>query len=190
MTHPAVYTRLMSEILAAPLSTPPTFDEAIAHCPYYIACIKEAMRLTPAAPNMFPRIVAQGGLWVEGKFVAEGTEMTCNPYIVHRNKALYGEDAEAFRPERWLENEEKAKEWDILDFGFGFGSRKCLVRRIPMTAIELELTLDDRDKTSRSSSCTRGLWSSCVASSPQLSIRRTRQITSSREECRGLQTAG
>jgi cytochrome P450 len=124
LSNPQVYSKLITEIDAAPLSEIPTYDEALAHCPYYIACVKEAMRLCPAAPNMFPRVVAHGGLQLYGKFAPEGTEITCNPYITHRNKELYGEDAETFRPERWLEDPERATEWEKYDFGFGYGTRK------------------------------------------------------------------
>ncbi|KAI5788669.1 cytochrome P450 [Pyronema domesticum] len=132
LKNPKVYERLMAEIDAAPLSRIPTYDEALEHCPYYIACVKEAMRLCPAAPNMFPRVVASGGLQLYGKFAPEGTEITCNPYITHRNKEMYGEDAEEFRPERWLDNAEKVAEWEKHDFGFGFGSRKCLGQSIAL----------------------------------------------------------
>lgn len=31
------------------------------------------------------------------------TTVGVNPWVVHRNKEVYGEDVEAFRPDRWLE---------------------------------------------------------------------------------------
>jgi cytochrome P450 len=124
LSNPTVYAKLLAEIEVAPLSEIPTYDEVLAHCPYYLACVKEAMRLCPAAPNMFPRVVEPGGLQLYGKFAPEGTEITCNPYITHRNKELYGEDAEIFRPERWLEDPARVAEWEKYDFGFGYGSRK------------------------------------------------------------------
>lgn len=30
-----------------------------------------------------------------------------NPYVVHRSRQVFGEDADFFRPERWLEGDEK-----------------------------------------------------------------------------------
>ena len=40
------------------------------------------MRLNPSAPNIFPRTVGKGGLELEGKWVPEGVEITCNPWLV------------------------------------------------------------------------------------------------------------
>lgn len=34
-------------------------------------------------------------------YVPKGTEMSYSVYSMHRDKSIYGEDAEEFRPERW-----------------------------------------------------------------------------------------
>lgn len=77
---PRVYARLLAELDAATregrLSTVPAYEEVVRHCPYYVACVRETGRLTPSAPNIFPRIVPRGGLELAGTFVPEGFEVT------------------------------------------------------------------------------------------------------------------
>jgi cytochrome P450 len=112
---PEAHRRIMEEIDDADrkglLSRMPQYDEIAANCPFYIASIHEAMRLCPSAPNIFPRVVSEPGLDLNGKFAPSGTEITCNPWLTGRDKTLYGEDAEVYRPDRWLENEQAARDF-------------------------------------------------------------------------------
>lgn len=136
LTNPTYYEKVIAEITekdaAGLLSSIPKYDEVLEHLPYYVACLREAMRMTPAAPNIFPRSVSKGGLNLNGKIVPEGFEVTSNPWVSQRDKDLYGEDSMTFRPERWLEDPEKTKEMDKYDFTWGFGSRVCLGKNIAM----------------------------------------------------------
>ena len=104
MSNLSVYEKLMSEIddamRADHISAIPQYDEVRDHCPYYLACIEETMRLCPAAPTIFPRIVDKGGMMLHGMIVPEGTEITCNPWLVQRDVQIYGEDASIYRQER------------------------------------------------------------------------------------------
>jgi cytochrome P450 len=137
LNNPSTYDKLMAEIDSAtrsrhPSSPIPSYNEATQHLPYYITSIYETMRLCPSVPNIFPRLVSSPGMQLAGKSVAQGVEVTCNPYLVHHDKAIYGPDAEEFRPERWLEDKEKAKQYAKYNFAFGYGSRVCLGRDIAM----------------------------------------------------------
>lgn len=93
---------------------------------YFQACLKEAMRLHPALGQILPRVVPQGGIHLCGTFLPQGTEVGCNAWTVHRDKSVFGEDADIFRPERWLDpDEEKVRNMDRYHFVFGAGSRTC-----------------------------------------------------------------
>jgi len=136
---PGVYQKMMEEIDNASrqglFSEIPQYEEVETHCPYYIAVFRETMRLCPSAPNIFPRIVSEPGMDLYGQRAPAGTEITCNPYFLHRDKALYGEDANEFKPERWLESETRVKQLLKYNFAFGYGTRVCLGKDI--AAIEL-----------------------------------------------------
>jgi cytochrome P450 len=137
MSTPGVYERMMTEIDSATksgnLSVPiPQYDEVLEHCPYYIACVRESMRICPAAPNIFPRIVSSPGLDLFGNFAPAGTEITCNPWMLHRDKRFYGPDANDFKPERWMESEARTRELLKNNFAFGYGPRICLGKDIAL----------------------------------------------------------
>ena len=65
--------------------------------------MKEAMRLHPSVAFQLERVVPVGGADLCGKHVPAGTYVGINAFVVHRDRGVYGEDALAFRPERWLE---------------------------------------------------------------------------------------
>ena len=125
-----VYEKLMAEIDSATragyLSEMPQYLEVQRYCPYYVACMKETMRLHPSAPTIIPRLVSKGGMRFEDKYAPEGTEVTSNIWLVNRDPNIYGKDADIFRPERWLESEKKTAEYNKYSLTFGYGARACL----------------------------------------------------------------
>ena len=40
---------------------------------------------------------------LNGILVGREVEVAANPYVIHRSRKIYGDDAESWRPERWLE---------------------------------------------------------------------------------------
>jgi hypothetical protein len=55
-----------------------------------------------------------------------------NAHVVHRDKRVFGEDADLFNPERWLESEARNKEMEKYLLTFGAGSRTCVGKNISL----------------------------------------------------------
>lgn len=55
-------------------------------------------------------------------FVPKGTNIILSYYALHRDPAVFGDDVEEFRPERW--DQIKPGAWEFM--GFGGGNRACL----------------------------------------------------------------
>ncbi|KAH7254694.1 cytochrome P450 [Fusarium solani] len=138
LKNPGVWERLTDEVLAAGFHgrTPPSYKEVKA-LPYVDAVIREALRMLPGVSMTMERYVPREGFVLpNGDYLPEGTIVGMNPYILARNKSVYGEDADTFRPERWLrdeangETEEQFQKRLLLmnqtDLSFGGGSRICI----------------------------------------------------------------
>lgn len=134
LSNPNVHSRLRAELDAAKLSFPATFEQT-DDLPFLDAVLKEAMRIHPILGGLLERIVPESGLSLpDGRVIAPGTIVGMNPWVVHRNQDVYGQDVEAFRPERWLRHDlESPEAYEIrvkrmreTDFTFGGGSRVCI----------------------------------------------------------------
>lgn len=70
------------------------------------ATIKEAMRLHPGVGFPLERHVPPEGAVLCGKYLPGGTNVSMTAPVVHHDRTIFGDDAESFRPERWLETDE------------------------------------------------------------------------------------
>ncbi|GME25238.1 cytochrome p450 [Neofusicoccum parvum] len=125
--------------------------------PYLDAVIQETFRMHPAAGLLLERVTPPQGITVCGEFIPGGTIVGCNAWVLHRRKEVFGEDAEVYRPERWLDaSPAKLKEMRATMFQFGGGSRTCLGKNISLLEIyklvpsflrrfEVELEKPDQD---------------------------------------------
>lgn len=111
--------------------------------PYLDACIKEAFRVHPAPGLPMERIVPPQGVEIAGRFIPGGTIVGCSAWVYHRNKSIFGEDADVYRPERWLvdesldreKEEARIKEMTGTMLQFGMGSRTCIGKNISLLEI-------------------------------------------------------
>jgi cytochrome P450 len=63
-----------------------------------------------------------GPLGTDPIFVPQGSSVTADMFPLHRDELVFGDDPEAFRPERW--NIIKPSRWEYLPFGGGM--RQCV----------------------------------------------------------------
>ncbi|CAG8214223.1 unnamed protein product [Penicillium olsonii] len=134
ITSPTCYNKLLREIddmdKAGRLSDPVQGNEA-RQMPYLQAVIKEGMRLHPSVGMLMERHVPKGGAIIAGKFIPDGYVVGMNPWVIGRDKHIYGEDADSFRPERWLDADpESLREMERSSLAFGAGSRVCIGKNI------------------------------------------------------------
>lgn len=76
--------------------------------------------------------VPPGGDIIDGKFVPEGVRIASSNWAMTHKKSLFGQDAELFRPERWLEADETraAEMRRTVELIFGYGRWTCAGKSI------------------------------------------------------------
>ncbi|KAI0034635.1 cytochrome P450 [Vararia minispora EC-137] len=118
----------------------PTFAD-LPHLPYMSAMVRELLRwrtgLHFAVPHAYER-----DDWYEGMFIPKGTLCFPNIYVCNLDPDLYGDDAHAFNPARFLDENGKLRPTlpDTFDEGhvsFGFGRRLCIGRHVAVDALSI-----------------------------------------------------
>ena len=138
--NPAIFDRLRQEVAA--LETPlgedrPLFEE-LKGLKYLRAVLNESLRLHPVVPANSRQAITDTtiplGGGIDGKspvFIPNGAIVGYGVYAMHRRKDLYGEDADEFKPERWLDRDGKKglrPGWEYLPFNGG--PRICIGRKL------------------------------------------------------------
>ncbi|MED6144043.1 hypothetical protein PIB30_011836 [Stylosanthes scabra] len=101
-------------------------EENLEKMHYLHAALSETLRLYPALP-VDGKVCFSDDTWPDGFSVKKGDIVGFSPYVMGRMKYLWGEDAEKFRPERWLDqNGVFQKESPFKFTAFQAGPRICL----------------------------------------------------------------
>ncbi len=140
MAAPQAYARLAAEVRAAAaegrISSPVADAEARA-LPYLQAVIREGLRIHPPVAGTMDVLVPPGGDDICGLRVPEGVEVGVSVFAVQRLASVYGDDADMFRPERWLEaGEDEARRmastWALI---FKAGKWQCLGKDVALVEL-------------------------------------------------------
>lgn len=128
LKNPAAYQRAQQEVDNV-IGKGPITVEQLSKIPYINAILRETLRLTPTAPAI--ALQAHEDTIIGGKYeVSKGEPIIAFLPKVHRDPVVYGEDAEAWRPERMLDAEfdRLNKEFPNCWKPFGNGARACIGR--------------------------------------------------------------
>ncbi|KAH7070390.1 cytochrome P450 [Paraphoma chrysanthemicola] len=133
------YYRLVQAEVDAFYSTKQTPD-AITYVqtqelPVLQAVIKEATRLMPSIVFQLLRYAPENFV-VRDYAIPAGTPVGISPIAQNRDQEIWGEDANEFRPARWLEDEEKRRYFESANMTFGGnGPRTCIGKNIALVEI-------------------------------------------------------
>ncbi|ENH72102.1 Pisatin demethylase [Fusarium oxysporum f. sp. cubense race 1] len=93
--------------------------------PYTMACIHENFRINPVFTMPLPRkIMAPGGLVIQGCQIPEKTTVFALNHVVHHNPSVWGKDHGQFIPDRFLSPNSKELQGYLSPFSTGH--RVCI----------------------------------------------------------------
>ena len=79
------------------------------------------MRVHPSNCYPLERVAPPGGAQICGHYIPTGTTVGMMASVINRAQGIYGDDADNFRPERWLEADtEQLKAMDRTFFTVSF----------------------------------------------------------------------
>ncbi|KAI0412586.1 cytochrome P450 [Xylaria grammica] len=138
LRNPDRLKKLEAELMG--LREIPAYSD-VSKLPYLDALIKESMRIFPSSNWPIERLVPAGGVTIAGMSFPEGTSVGCLPSAIHQNKGIYGEDADIFRPDRWLVSDrEQVRVMEAAHMGFSRGRRVCLGQNIAVMQLKKVIT--------------------------------------------------
>lgn len=135
LTNPRIHRKLLAEIDTAVANnaiSSPIQDVEARKLTYLQHCIKEGLRIWPPAVAIIPKRCPPEGDVIAGVPIPGGTNVGYCAWGVMRNKNVFGEDANLFRPERWEEKDPaklKAMQ-ESADMLFSPGKWQCLGKGI------------------------------------------------------------
>ncbi|KAJ7572020.1 cytochrome P450 [Mycena floridula] len=155
--HQSKQERLRQELLKSGLDDP-TFDQLTSPTvlPYLDAVIHEVLRIHPAAtetrrdasendvlPLSVP-VTTRSGQVVSSIAIPKGSHLIAPILGINTFRRFWGPDAEEFKPERWIDSAEPAKEIQAYRHILTFltGPRECLGKHFAMTVLIRNYTFE------------------------------------------------
>lgn len=188
ITNPRVYNKLRAEFDANPWDTPVISDAHARTLPYLQAVVKEGLRIFPPVAALMTKVAPPQGDTFKDIHIPGGTRIGYCGWGIMRDRDTFGDDANEYKPERWIEAspEQLRKMETTLDLVFHAGRYQCLGKAIALMELNkvfptvsiLRLIPFVLEKLIMGISCSRDLISTS-STRPSPGIART-QASSSR----------
>ena len=111
--------------------------------------IKESMRLYPVSASGSSRVCGRDFTTKEGWVIPKGTSVVSHIMMTHRNRKVFGPDADEYHPSRWENPTQAQKDSFLL---FSAGKQNCVGQSlaqaelhciVPMILSEVELEVEE-----------------------------------------------
>ncbi|KAJ5643199.1 uncharacterized protein N7484_005706 [Penicillium longicatenatum] len=142
LCHRDKYKRLVREIRGAFKNPSDIRLARISVLPYLNAVLTETLRIYPPIPAMLPRLVPEGGAFINEAYVPAGVSVSISLYSSF-HASTHFKQAHCFIPERWLTGEESkdfASDNKEAFYPFSHGPRNCLGQHLANAEMRLILT--------------------------------------------------
>ena len=96
--------------------------------------------------RLYPAVVALGRytpkeIKLGKRLLPAGAEITLPVLLIHHDQELWGDDANEFRPDRFLEGVSKATKSRLTYFPFGWGPRICIGQNFALMEAKMALAM-------------------------------------------------
>jgi cytochrome P450/NADPH-cytochrome P450 reductase len=140
LKYPAVLAKAYEEVdrvLGTDPAVSPTFTQ-VHQLQYVSQILKETLRSTPSIPAFTRHSLAEETV-IGGKYkVRKEQPLTLLIYMLHRDKSVWGEDAEEFNPDHFSPEAEQVRPANAFK-PFGSGQRACIGRTFALQEATLVL---------------------------------------------------
>lgn len=140
MRHPDAREKVLSELrltfAEAKDGLPLSFENLqLPYLPYIAAVFNESLRLYPPVPVELKESTAET-TFPDGTWLPKGSVVMWATWAMGRSKSMWGEDADEFRPERWLVARDEGNPLTLKTMSafafpvFNGGPRSCLGKKM------------------------------------------------------------